>query len=131
MKFKQNLYLRAMTFLEQHQGAHLTPDRRLLVERCITHLIETTAVSAATAEDVALQAMGEVDSRHRREFVDLTRTTAFAVFVHDPLTGRKRVFTVADLMRLVRTPQLASQPVPSARRCLAKGVLDPARLVRP
>lgn len=122
MKSKPDLHLLAITFLKQHQGEHLTPDRRLLVERCVTHLIHTVAVSTATAEDVTLQALSELDSRHRREFVDLARTTAFAVFVQDPLTGRKRVFTLADLMKLVRTPALTSQPVPSARSCLANGV---------
>lgn len=110
-----DLYLLAMTFIPQHQAQHLEHDRRLLIERCVAHLIDAAGVSASTAEDATLQAIGEIESRCRREYIDLTRTTAFAVFVHDPVSGRKRVFTVADLMGLVRTLALASQPVPSTQ----------------
>jgi hypothetical protein len=117
-----DLYPLAMTFIAQHQAQHLEHDRRLLVERCVTYLINSAGVSASTAEDAALQAIGEIESRCRREYVDLTRTTAFAVFVHDPVSGRKRVFTIADLMALVRTPALASQPVPSTRNLFHHGM---------
>src|SRR4051794_34274374 len=98
MKPEQNLHLLALAFLEQHQAEHLTPNRRLLVERCVSYLIDTAEVSAHTAEDAVLQALGEIESRQHREFVDLSRTTAFAVFIQDPLTGCKHVLTVADLM---------------------------------
>jgi hypothetical protein len=117
-----DLHTMAMTFLMRHEAEHLHHDRRLLVERCVRHLVELACVSADTAEDVVLQCVGEIESRDRREYVDLSRTTAFAVFVHDPVSGRKRVFTVADLMALVRTPALASQPVPSTRELLSHGI---------
>jgi hypothetical protein len=51
-------------------------------------------------------------------------TTSHAVFIRDPRNGRMRVFTVAELMELVKTPSLASVPVPSARDMLANGVPD-------
>jgi len=117
-----DLYPLAMTFIAQHQAQHLEHDRRLLVQRCVSYLIDAAGVSGSTAEDAALQAIGEIESRCRREYIDLTRTTAFAVFVHDPISGRKRVFTIADLMALVRTPAMASQPVPSARTLFHHGM---------
>ncbi|MFP6558129.1 hypothetical protein WJ542_07345 [Paraburkholderia sp. B3] len=119
------LYPLAMTFIAQHQAQHLEHDRHLLVERCIAHLIDAAGVSASTAEDAALQAVGEIESGCRREYIDLARATAYAVFVHDPVNGRKRVFTVADLMGLVRTPALASQPVPSTRTLSHHGMPMP------
>lgn len=122
MKRNDDLHAMAMTFLMRHEAEHLDRDRHLLVARCVQHLVESACVSADTAEDVALQAIGEIESRHRREYVDLARTTSFAVFVHDPVSGRKRVFTVADLMALVRTPALASLPVPSTREMLSRGL---------
>jgi hypothetical protein len=122
MKRNDDLHAAAMTFLVRHDAEHLHHDRRLLVDRCVRHLVDTACVSMDTAEDVVLQTVGEIESRHRREYVDLSRTTSFAVFVHDPVSGRKRVFTVADLMALVRTPALASQPVPSTRDLFERGV---------
>ncbi len=119
MQAKEKLCKVALAFLIKHQAEHLSRDRRFLVKRCIEHLIDIAQVSACTAEDIALQAIGELESCGRREYIDLVRTTSYAVFVYDPLTGRKRVFTVADLMKLVRTPALASQPVPSSRERLA------------
>lgn len=119
MNAHTNLHTIALTFLEQHHAEHLSHDRHRLIERCITHLMEVQDLSASTAEDIALQAIGERESRDRREYIDLDRTTSYAVFLYDPLIGRKRVFTVADLMRLVRTPALASQPVPSSCALLA------------
>jgi hypothetical protein len=117
-----DLHTIAMTFLKRHEAEHLERDRHLLIERCVSHLTDVAGVSSDTAEDVVLQTVGEIESRHRREYVDLARTTAFAVFVHDPVSGRKRVFTVADLMALVRTPALASQPVPSTRELFSQGI---------
>lgn len=120
-----DLYPLAMTFIAQHQAQHLEHDRRLLVQRCVAYLVDAADVSVSTAKDAALQAVGEIESRCRREYIDLTRTTAFAVFVHDPVSGRKRVFTVADLMALVRTPALASQPVPSTQALFHHGMAMP------
>ena len=125
MTTQNDLYPLAMTFIAQHQAQHLEHDRRLLVERCVAYLIDTAGVSASTAEDATLQAVGEIESRCRREYIDLARTTSFAVFVHDPVSGRKRVFTVADLMNLVRTPALASQPVPSTQNLFHHGITAP------
>ncbi len=119
MKANTDLHTIALTFLERHHAEHLSHDRRHLIERCITHLMEVQELSASTAEDIALQAIGERESRDRREYIDLDRTTSYVVFLRDPLTGRKRVFTAADLMMLVCTPALASQPVPSSRDLLA------------
>jgi len=121
---KANLHYTALAFIARHQGEHLTPDRRLLIDRCIAHLVETEWLSSREAEIIALQAFGELESRDCRAYVDMSLTTSHAVFIREPRTARMRVFTVAELLDLVKTPALASLPVPSTRDMLANGLAD-------
>jgi len=123
MKNNSELHYVALAFLAEHQGEHLSHDERtLLVERCIDNLMEVGAVSKQTAEIIALQAYGERDSRRCRAYVDLNLSTSFTIFVRDPSNSRTRVFTVAELIALCRTPALSSLPVPSAKDLLANGI---------
>jgi hypothetical protein len=123
----QTMHYVALGFLAQHQGEHLAHDRPLLVERCVGYLMENHMLSSREAEIVALQALGEFDSRGCRAYVDMSLTTSHSVFVRDPANGRMRVFTVAELIDLVKTPALASLPVPSTRRMFENGLNDNAR----
>jgi hypothetical protein len=125
MSTDKNLHYLALAFLAEHQGAHLDHDRTLLVTRCVAHLIETCMVSSREAEVSTLQALGEYDSRKCAAYVDMGLTTSHAVFIRDPRTARIRVFTVAELVDLVKTPALSSLPVPSTRTMLANGVAEP------
>lgn len=118
-----DIHTSALVFIARHQAEHLAPDRRLLVDRTVAHLQQAFDVSIDTAELTTAQALAEFESRGRREYVDLGATTSFAIFVRDPDSGRTRVFTVAQLMRLVRTPELAAMPLPSARTASAAGIL--------
>ena len=67
-----------------------------------------------TAEDAAIRAFGEHESRGQRCYVDLDRSTAYAVFVADPTTGMRRVFTVADLVAMI--PERIANPHPPQPR---------------
>jgi hypothetical protein len=121
---KANLHYAALAFIAKHQGEHLSPDRRLLIDRCVAHLVQTEWLSSREAEIVTLQAFGELESRNCRAYVDMSLTTSHAVFIRDPRTARMRVFTVAELIELVKTPALSSLPVPSTRDMLANGLAD-------
>jgi hypothetical protein len=127
INFDKSLHYVALSYLAQHQGEHLERDRMLLIDRCMDHLIETHFVSKREAEIAALQAFGEHESRKCKAYVDVSLTTSHTVFIRDPGNGRLRVFTVAELMELVKTPALSSAPVPSARDMLANGLGDPAQ----
>lgn len=126
-KEKADLHYTALAFIAKHQGEHLASDRRLLIDRCIAHLVEAEWLSSREAEIVTLQAFGELESRNCRAYVDMSLTTSHAVFIRDPRTARMRVFTVAELIDLVKTPALSSLPVPSSRDMLANGLADSPR----
>lgn len=96
------LHQAAVDFLLAHHGEHLTPDRRMLIERCIEHIRTDHAATREVAEVVTLQALGDIASRSTGVNVDLDRTTSYAVFVVDPTTGKRVCFTAQDLLRLSR-----------------------------
>ncbi|ADP02348.1 gp3 [Burkholderia phage KS14] len=120
------LHYAAHTFLAAHEGAHLDHDRAVLIDRCVAHLIDKALVSKREAEVATLQAYGERESRRCNAYVDVSLTTSHTVFIRDARNGMLRVFTVAELIDLVKTPALASVPVPSTRAMLANGLDDAA-----
>ncbi len=111
--------MRALRFIKQNEGQHLSSDRALFIDRAIHHVMLDTDCSQSSAERVVVRALAEHESRGQRAYIDVDETTSFAVFVKDPLTKCTRVFTVADLMRLVRTPELTAMPTPSKRAACA------------
>jgi hypothetical protein len=121
---EQTLHYSALAYLMKHQAEHLEHDRILLIDRCVSHLIETRDVSQREAEIATLQAYGEHGSRECKAYVDMSLTTSHTVFIRDVQTGRLRVFTVAELIDLVKTPALSSVPVPSTRHMLANGITE-------
>ena len=106
----------ALCFIDEHQGAHLAHDHPLLVDRCVAHLIEIAQVTKDVAEEIALQAMGEVTSHHPGNLISLRSTTPFALFPHDLVTDCPRVVTLADLMTLLGKTD--SKPLPGQRTVL-------------
>lgn len=117
------LHNAAIAFLLRHDAEHLSTDRRMLIDRAIEFLQMTFEISNDSAEITIAHAIAEFESRHQREYIDLSTSTSFALFVRDPASGRTRVFTVAQLMRLVHTPDLESMPLPSARKAFVAGSL--------
>jgi hypothetical protein len=91
----------AIGYLLAHQAEHLTHDRQYLIERCADHL-QGHGATIERSHIVALQALGELDTRATKAHVDLTHCTSFAVFVVDPVTRARLAFTAADLIRLAR-----------------------------
>jgi hypothetical protein len=96
------LHQAAVDFLLAHQAEHLSPDRRLLIERCIAHIHTDHGATRTVAEVTTLQALGDIASRSTGVTVDLDHTTSYAVFVTDPTTGKRVCFTAQDLLRLSR-----------------------------
>ncbi|HDR9024796.1 TPA: hypothetical protein QDB09_005403 [Burkholderia vietnamiensis] len=109
------LHYVALSFLAEHQGEHLDHDRPLLIDRCVAHLIDTQLVSKREAEVAALQAYGERASRQCKAYVDVSLTTSHTIFIRDPLNGMLRVFTVAELFDLAKTPALEVAPTSNKR----------------
>jgi len=107
------LHNSALGFYGRNHGQHLSSGRKKLIERCADHISDTFDVSGDRAEDVALRAFGEFECKGERCYIDIDRSTAFGVFVHDPVTGIRRYFTVGDLVAMLavkapaRTPSLA------------------------
>jgi hypothetical protein len=91
----------AIGYLLTHQAEHLAHDRHYLIERCAEHL-QGHGATVERAHIVALQALGEVETRATKAHIELTHCTSFAVFVVDPVTRARIAFTAADLIRLAR-----------------------------
>lgn len=91
------LFPAALAFLQQHEAEHLAPDTERLVAHCVAHLVSGAEVSAAKAHDTTMQALGELECRRRREYIDCSRTTSFTLFLVDS-HGKRHAFTVADLI---------------------------------
>lgn len=93
----------ALAFYHRNHAQHLR-GRKKLIERCSDHISDTYGPPALRAEDVALRAFGEFEAKGEKCYIDIDRSTAHGVFVHDPVTGIRRYFTVGDLVALVRVP---------------------------
>lgn len=112
------LQIRAAAFIREHAGAHL--DRQQLITRAIGHLQGMTDAANATLERAVVRALTEFEARGQVCYIDVDETTAYQVAVRDPQTKALRIFTVGDLMRLVKTPDgLAALPTPSKRAACA------------
>lgn len=101
----------ALGFYARNSAQHLSANRKALIERCTDHISDTYNLPIDRAEDVALRAFGEFESKGERCYIDIDRSTAHGVFVHDPVTGIRRYFTVGGLVALVRVtapPALAA-----------------------
>ncbi|GIX37996.1 MAG: hypothetical protein KatS3mg127_1235 [Silanimonas sp.] len=92
----------AQRFYLRHQGEHLSPDRKRLIGRCVQHLSEAFGVSQRAAEDAALLAFAEHEARDLAAYIDLDRSTSYAVIVADPARGKRLVLTARDLLELAR-----------------------------
>ncbi|MCY1414718.1 hypothetical protein D3C76_906870 [compost metagenome] len=100
----QNMHKAAVFFLDSQIEKADRPCRSKLINRCISHLVDTDDLSLGVAEDIALQALAEIEGRNTGFAVDLVRTTAHAVFIVDPRTGSQRCFTIGELLEIpVRT----------------------------
>lgn len=99
---RTTLHETAVSFLLAHQAEHLSCDRHLLVDRCINNLCNTSMATRVVAEVTTLQALGDIASRSNGVHVDLDKTTSYAVFITNPVSGERACFTAADLLRLSR-----------------------------
>lgn len=93
-------YLLALRYLQAHEGEHLTHDQHRLVDRCIDYLVADSHASHPTARDITMQAFGEFTARHRREYIDCSRTTSYALFLIDD-KGERIALTLSELLQLI------------------------------
>lgn len=94
------LYTLAIEFLQLHQDEHLTPDRHRLMARCAYHLIDRTKASLDEAKDVTFQAFSELTSRNCQSYINLDRTTSYALFINGP--DGKRCYALPEVLRALR-----------------------------
>jgi hypothetical protein len=106
-KHVQTAHYVALAYLAEHDGEHLDGDRALLIERCVSHLVDAHMLSTREAGIVAAQALGELQARKCRAYIDMSLTTSYAVFIRDPHMATMRAFTVAELLDLVTPAPLA------------------------
>lgn len=119
---QEHLQNKASGFIRAHADEHL--DRQQLIARTMAYLQQGSAASDATLERATVRALTEYESRNQSCYIDVDETTAHQVAVRDPGTGAVRIFTVGDLMRLVKTPSgLAALPTPSKRAACAGSYL--------
>lgn len=95
----------AERFFADHAGEHLDADRQQLIDRCTTHLMESFALSARAAEDVAMRAACAREARHDGVYIDTDRTTAHGVVIYDPVSKSRQLITVGDLTALLQQRQ--------------------------
>lgn len=100
------LYTTAINFLIAHQDdlAHVP---HMLLTRCISHVIDQGDVSRDTAHVIAVQAAGELSARGRREYIDCSRTTSYALFLSDG-TGKTKAVMIDALIRIIDQAQLGA-----------------------
>ena len=63
--------------------------------------METGAVSNATADEITMKALGELDSINRGAYIDCSSTTSYTLFLVYQNDRKKRAFTIAQLIDMI------------------------------
>ena len=92
---------RALAFINQHAAEHLSHDVGKLIDRATSHLVQKYTIAVPTAHEVACQAWGEFESRNRPEYIDLSRTTSFCVFVRMS-NGTSIALSAVELVQMIK-----------------------------
>lgn len=101
------LHVQAVEFVRMHlKDGVQSAARDALMTRTVAMVMDQADVSAYTAETIAAHAVGEVESGRARVRIDLDRSTAYTVFVFDPVQGVTRAVTAAQLLCLLRYDSL-------------------------
>lgn len=91
----------AELWYSEHLAQHLSPDHGMAAKRCAAFLLGE-GVEAHRAQTIALQALGWIEHGDGGAFVDTDRTTSYAVFLVDPVTGREFAITAEALAQHAR-----------------------------
>ncbi|MFC3338165.1 hypothetical protein [Paracandidimonas soli] len=114
---QDGLQIRALGFIQKHAGSHL--DRKHLLKRAMAYLVDLHPMAEQTAETIAARALCEYESRGAALTLDLDNSTAYMLVVNDPSRGCKRVFSMADIRRLLSTADMAPIRTPSYSAAMA------------
>jgi hypothetical protein len=90
----------ALAFLHAHEGAELAPAMTSLTTRCIDHLVEQNSISLEVAQDLTMQAWGELSASGHRAYIDCNKTTSYTLFLVDD-QGTQHTLTIAQLLKLI------------------------------
>lgn len=99
----------ALEYLRPHaESLRCAGQEHHQVQDCTAHLVRATGVSAATAREATMQALGELTARGRRDFIDCNHSTSYTLFLVDH-QGARHAFTVQELIsRLGLAPEKLS-----------------------
>lgn len=108
---QDGLQIRAFGFIRKHQGAHL--NRHQLLRRTIGYLKDMHPMSNDTAEKIAARALCEYESHKIALSLDLESSTRFMLVINDSQRNCQRIFSMADILQLLSTAELAPVRTPS------------------
>lgn len=111
------LQIRALGYVRKHSGAYL--DRNQLLASTINYLRGMHLMSEQTAESIAARALCEYESGGADLTLDLDYSTSYMLVIKDPVRGCRRVFSMADIRRLLSTADLAPIRTPSYSAAMA------------
>ena len=92
------LHTKALAYLVKHEADHMMLGQPPLLDRCITHLMDTCDVSRHTAELAALQALGERSSAAHGFYIDCDTTTSHVLHLVDSKSKKRYTLTVSELV---------------------------------
>ena len=106
MNIEQDAALLAATrWYGTHRAEHLARDCDRMVDRCASHLMTALPVANATARQVAMQALAELESGAMPGFIDIDRSSSRMVLLRNSAQGTTHLITLPELFQLVQARQ--------------------------
>lgn len=90
----------AHRFLAQQAGAHLASEQ--LLDHCAQHISAVFCLTHASAMQIAMQALSEIESEHAGGFIDIDRCSSRMVIVRDSTHRSVHMVSAGELLTLVR-----------------------------
>lgn len=93
--------LAATRWYGTHRAQHLARDCDQMVDRCATYLMERLPLARASAQQVAMQSLAELESGGLPGFIDIDRSSSRMVLLRNSATGTTHMLTLPELFWLV------------------------------
>ena len=102
MTAEQDVALLAATrWYGTHRAEHLARDCDRMIDRCAVHLMERLPLAKASAQQLAMQALAELESGGLPGFIDIDRSSSRMVLLRNSATGTTHMLTLPELFWLV------------------------------
>ena len=93
--------LAATRWYGTHRAEHLARDCDRMIDRCAAHLMDRLALARASAQQVAMQSLAELESGAVPGFIDIDRSSSHMVLLSNSATGTTHMLTLPELFWLV------------------------------